>query len=307
MEDTETPTEWTAEVCYGELRHREQFRTKVPDLKAGDQCVIRTDRGVEVGSLVTNPLPAEPSEAEIPEPSEENDDDGDGDGEGGGEILRLMNADDEARVRELAGNQRKEAFAHCRERIAARELPMRLVQIEQMLGGNRMIFYFTAPRRIDFRDLVRDLSRRFRTRIELRQIGARDEARVLGDDEMCGRELCCRGHMRELKPVTMKMAKNQKTTLDPARISGRCGRLMCCLRHEDEAYTHLRRNLPRNGTEVKTLDGIAKVVKMDILRQCVDCRLEGGRRITLTCAELEDLGKAENDARAGSDEKPSES
>jgi cell fate regulator YaaT (PSP1 superfamily) len=294
MEENETPEEWTAEVCYGELKHRERFRTKVAGLKARDRCVIRTERGVEVGCLVTDPEPAEPVE---PAEGEETGENG-----GGGEILRRMNADDEARERELAGKQRQEAFAHCRERIAARELPMRLIQVEQMLGGNRMVFYFTAPRRIDFRDLVRDLSRKFRTRIELRQIGARDEARVLGDDEMCGRELCCRGHMRELKPVTMKMAKNQKTTLDPARISGRCGRLMCCLRHEDEAYTHLRRNLPRNGAEVRTADGLGKVVKVDILRQSVEVRLEGGRRVSLTCVELRDLaeeGNAAGDGDAG--------
>jgi cell fate regulator YaaT (PSP1 superfamily) len=262
-----------AEVCYGALRHREWFGCGVEGLRTGDRCVVRTQRGVEIGRLVTEVLPWEGEE-------------GDGETADGGEILRAVGPDDETREEDLIGRRRNEALEYGRERIAARDLPMRLVDVEHLLGGNRVVFYFTAPRRVDFRDLVRDLSRRFRTRIELRQIGARDEAKVLGDDEMCGRELCCRSHMRELKPVTMKMAKNQKTTLDPSRISGRCGRLMCCLRYEDEAYSDLRAKLPRCGLVVETESGPGKVVSQDILRQEVQVRLEGGRRISCNPAEL---------------------
>ena len=270
MDDSDEITEFAAEVRYGALRQRDWFRSLVPDLQAGDRCVVRTDRGVEVGLLITDTVPFEQA-AEDPESRE---------------ILRSLGQDDEARENDLVGPRRAEAVAYCRERITARELPMKLVQVEQLLGGNRIIFYFTAPRRVDFRDLVRDLSRRFRTRIELRQIGARDEARVLGDDEMCGRELCCRSHMRDLKPVTMKMAKNQKTTLDPSRISGRCGRLMCCLRYEDEAYTVLKQDLPRCGTEVECEGGLGKVISQDVLCQCVNVRLEGGRRIRCPVSEI---------------------
>jgi len=263
-------TEFAAEVRYGALRHREWFRTTLADLRAGDRCVVRSERGVETGRLVTDTVPAKEADRDMETR----------------EILRLMGRDDYAREQELLGPVRAEAVSYCRERVEARELPMKLVQVEHLLGGNRIIFYFTAPRRVDFRDLVRDLSRRFRSRIELRQIGARDEARVLGDDEMCGRELCCRAHMRDLKPVTMKMAKNQKTTLDPSRISGRCGRLMCCLRYEDEAYTALKKTLPKTGTEVEAPGGRGKIVGQDVLRQCVDVRLEGGRRINCPVCEI---------------------
>jgi cell fate regulator YaaT (PSP1 superfamily) len=281
MEEPSATTEFAAEVRYGALRHREWFRSRLPDLQAGDRCVVRTDRGVEVGRMVTDSRPVE----EV-----------DGDPESR-EILRLLSPDDASRERELAGERRREAAEYCCDRIAARELPMKLVQVEHLLGGNRIVFYFTAPRRVDFRDLVRDLSRRFRTRIELRQIGARDEARVLGDDEMCGRELCCRAYMRELKPVTMKMAKNQKTTLDPSRISGRCGRLMCCLRYEDEAYTSLKMSLPRCGAEVECPGGHGKVVAQDVLRQCVEVRLSGGRRVVCPVAEVgePEAGPADED------------
>jgi cell fate regulator YaaT (PSP1 superfamily) len=266
--------EQAAEVCYGALRHREWFWLSASGLRAGDLCVVRTERGVEIGRLVNEPRERQP----------------DTEAENGSarRVLRPVTPEDEARVEELNGPIRREEMDYCRERIRARELPMRLVLAEHLLGGNRIVFYFTAPRRVDFRDLVRDLSRRFRTRIELRQIGARDEARVLGDDEMCGRELCCRGYMRELKPVTMKMAKNQKTTLDPSRISGRCGRLMCCLRYEDEAYSSLRAGLPRCGKIVDTPSGKGKVVSQDVLRQCLDVRLEGGRKIQCTLADLRD-------------------
>jgi hypothetical protein len=158
---------------------------------------------------------------------------------------------------------------------------MRLVDVERPFGGGKIIFYFTADGRVDFRALVRDLAKRYRTRIEMKQIGVRDEAKVLGDIADCGRQLCCRTFLTRLQPISMRMAKVQKTTLDPAKISGRCGRLKCCLRYEYDAYIALRANLPRAGARV-ALDGRpGVVVGMDILSQEVSVLLDEGERLSV--------------------------
>jgi hypothetical protein len=155
---------------------------------------------------------------------------------------------------------------------------MKLVAVEHLFGGDRIIFYFLAETRVDFRALVRDLAQEYRTRIEMRQIGVRDEARLLGDYERCGRPLCCRAWIKELQPVSMKMAKLQKATLDPTKISGRCGRLMCCLRFEDTTYRDLVKNLPRRNTYVRLPQGVARVVDGDVVTQIVAVQMEDGKR-----------------------------
>ena len=210
--------------------------TAVPDVKPGDAVIARTDRGVEYALILT---PAEDAGGNDPAPPVE--------------VLRRATEEDTRRQAEIDTAGRSEEFRFCRDRVRERDLPMRLVRVEKILGGQRMIFYFMAEGRVDFRDLVRDLARQFRMRIELKQIGARDEAKVLGDVSYCGRELCCSSWIREMKPITMKMAKNQKSTLDPSKISGMCGRLLCCLRYEDDVYTDLRRELPRRGARVRVI------------------------------------------------------
>jgi hypothetical protein len=165
--------------------------TAVPDVRPGDAVIARTDRGVEYALILT---PAEEAGAEDPEPPVE--------------VLRRATAEDTRRQAEIDTGARSEEFRFCRDRVRERDLPMRLVRVEKILGGQRIIFYFMADGRVDFRDLVRDLARQFRMRIELKQIGARDEAKVLGDVSYCGRELCCSSWIREMKPITMKMAKN---------------------------------------------------------------------------------------------------
>ena len=210
--------------------------TAVPDVKPGDAVIARTDRGVEYALILT---PAEDAGGNDPAPPVE--------------VLRRATDEDTRRQAEIDTAGRSEEFRFCRDRVRERDLPMRLVRVEKILGGQRMIFYFMAEGRVDFRDLVRDLARQFRMRIELKQIGARDEAKVLGDVSYCGRELCCSSWIREMKPITMKMAKNQKSTLDPSKISGMCGRLLCCLRYEDDVYTELRRELPRRGARVRVI------------------------------------------------------
>jgi cell fate regulator YaaT (PSP1 superfamily) len=253
-----------SEARYGALKHHGRFCTSLSSLKRGDRCIVRTERGVEVGQLTADPQPS---------PGDEED--------GDGEVLRLFEDADEERLTELRARADGPDFEFCAERIAERELPMRLVYVEHLFGGGRIIFYFVSDSRVDFRELVKDLARHFRTRIELRQIGVRDEAKILGDCEFCGRELCCLAWMREIMPVTMRMAKNQKSTLDPNKISGRCSRLKCCLRFEDEVYTELKAALPHRGQIIPTPRGEGRVVSVDTITGTVIVELEGRERIEL--------------------------
>lgn len=180
----------------------------------------------------------------------------------------------------------------CQQLAQEMRLPMKVVDAEHVLGGERIVFYFTAEGRIDFRDLVRKLSHEFQTRIEMRQIGARDEAKLLGDVESCGQECCCRRFLRYLKPVNMRMAKMQKATLDPSKISGYCGRLKCCLRYEDSTYAELKQRLPRKNTLVQTAKGEGRVVDGQILTQLVMVELRSGDREVFPLDEIQILGPA---------------
>ncbi len=168
--------------------------------------------------------------------------------------------------------------ARCKAMIGELNLPMKLVEVEPILGEELLTFYFMAQERVDFRTLVRKLAGEFKTRIEMRQVGARDEARLVADYERCGQHCCCKNFLKVLKPVSMKSAKIQKATLDPLKISGRCGRLMCCLRYEDQTYAELRRKLPHRGTRVGTSEGVGTVVDSKILVQLVLVRLEDDQR-----------------------------
>ncbi len=163
--------------------------------------------------------------------------------------------------------------------IAERKLLMQLVDVEHLFGGERLIFYYLAEQRVDFRELVKGLAKRYKTRIEMRQIGVRDEAKLLADYGDCGKPVCCNTHLREMPPVSMKMAKIQKATLDPAKISGRCGRLKCCLRYEYDTYEEYRRDLPKVGVSVMTRLGQGRVVAQEILARKVLVRYEGSRDV----------------------------
>ena len=224
--------------------------TKVAGVKAGDAVVARTERGVEYALVLTDSGPA-PAGAQKPAV----------------EVLRRATADDTRQQAEIDAEGRSAEYRYCKERVEARKLPMSLVRVEKILGDGRMTFYFMAEGRVDFRDLVRDLARQYRMRIELKQIGARDEAKILGDVSYCGRELCCSSWIRDMKPITMKMAKNQKSTLDPSKISGMCGRLLCCLRYEDAVYTEHRQSLPKRGKRVriKSTDEVGMVLHLEVL------------------------------------------
>ena len=210
------------------------------DIKAniGDHAIVETVRGVEGGEVVIANRQIDDNAINSPLKP----------------IIRLADAND-LRTVEKNKQREKEAFAICEEKIALRKLKMNLVDVECTFDNNKMLFYFTAENRVDFRELVKDLAAVFRTRIELRQIGVRDEAKILGGLGICGREFCCKAHMGDFNPVSIKMAKEQGLSLNPTKISGTCGRLMCCLKNEQAAYESLLKITPKVGAVVVTPDG----------------------------------------------------
>jgi cell fate regulator YaaT (PSP1 superfamily) len=178
------------------------------------------------------------------------------------------------------------AFDFCLERIKAREIPMKLVRVEFLFDRSKAIFYFTSEKRVDFRELVKDLASKYHTRIEMRQIGVRDEAKMVGGTGSCGRELCCCRFLNTFDLVSVRMAKEQNLALNPEKISGVCGRLMCCLAYEHENYSQLRKNLPKLGKRIKTKFGQGKVIRQNILAQTVTLQLENGSEMILNVADL---------------------
>lgn len=228
------------------------------DLKAGMHAIVETARGVEIGTVITNPR--EVSEESVIQPLKP--------------VLRIATEADE-RQAEKNLEKEKEAFRICLEKIQKHELDMKLVEAEYTFDNNKLLFYFTADGRIDFRELVKDLAAVFRTRIELRQIGVRDETKIMGGYGICGRQLCCHTFLPEFAPVSIKMAKEQNLSLNPTKISGVCGRLMCCLKNEEETYEYLNSKLPGVGDFVTTDDGLkGEVTSVNVLRQLVKVTVE---------------------------------
>lgn len=208
------------------------------DVRLGDKVIVETVRGIECGEVVIGKRSIEDNELSSPLKS----------------IIRIADENDIKTV-EKNKVREAEAFRICEEKIKARKLKMNLVDVECTFDNNKLLFYFTAENRVDFRELVKDLAAVFRTRIELRQIGVRDEAKILGGLGICGREFCCKGFMGEFQPVSIKMAKEQGLSLNPTKISGTCGRLMCCLKNEQNAYDALLKITPKVGAVVVTPDG----------------------------------------------------
>jgi cell fate regulator YaaT (PSP1 superfamily) len=263
---------YLATVRFGAMSHVGSFRADFSGLRMGDRCVIRTERGIEFGDILN---PVEPYDGE--------------DSQRGviGEIVRKLNPDDQKKLATLRDVDQPKEFDYCKKKILERKLPMKLASVEHLLGGSKVIFYFLAEGRVDFRELVKDLAQEYHTRIEMRQIGVRDEARLLADYEHCGRELCCKTFIKNLEPVTMKMAKNQKATLDPTKISGRCGRLMCCLRFEDSVYEDMKSGLPGMGVLVATPEGEGEVVAQDAGKKLVTVALAADKRqVTVPLAQI---------------------
>ncbi len=223
------------------------------DVKAGDHVIVETARGKEYGYVVRGR--SEVSDDKVVPPLKP--------------VLRMATPDDD-RMAEKNRGKEKSALAVCAEKVAKHELDMKLIDCEYTFDGSKILFYFTADGRVDFRELVKDLASVFRTRIELRQIGVRDETKIRGGIGICGRELCCHTYLADFAPVSVKMAKEQNLSLNPAKISGNCGRLMCCLKNEEDAYEYLNSRLPNVGDLVKTSDGlIGEVSATNVLKQRV--------------------------------------
>lgn len=225
-------------------------------LNVGDNVIVETARGIEFGEVsIEN---TEVDENEIIAPLKP--------------IVRIANHDDVIKHEENVKKKEK-ALAQCQEKIDKHGLEMKLIDVEYTFDNTKIIFYFTADGRVDFRELVKDLAAVFKMRIELRQIGVRDEAKMMGGIGSCGRPLCCHSWLADFEPVSIKMAKIQNLSLNPAKISGICGRLMCCLKYENDVYQDLRHGMPEQGEKVKTPDGIGRVAGTNIFRETVNVRL----------------------------------
>ncbi len=236
----------------------------------GTQVIVRTDRGLEVGEVLCEATPRAAESLRSPPR---------------GQIFREMTPEDANELKRLRAQERQE-YQTCLQCIEKLGLEMQLVDVEHLFGGERVVVYYLAEGRVDFRELVRMLASEFQTRIEMRQIGVRDEAKLMADFGDCGKDVCCNTHLTEMPPVSMKMAKLQKATLDPTKISGRCGRLKCCLRYEYEMYERLQHDLPPIGSLVTTAEGRAKVVGHEILASQVLVETEDRRRKLVCLSNL---------------------
>jgi cell fate regulator YaaT (PSP1 superfamily) len=270
---TETQTEAPKYVVrYGAMRQLGEFSSKRQHkISRGDDVVVRSDRGVEFGVVLcdANDKTNEYLGENVPT----------------GRILRSASDEDRRSLEEVAERE-KTFFTSGQKMIDDRNLQMQLVDVEQVFGGERIVFYYLAEKRVDFRELVKLMAREFNTRIEMRQIGVRDEAKLLADYGDCGKPVCCNTHLKEMPPVSMKMAKLQKATLDPNKISGRCGRLKCCLRYEYDTYEAHRKELPKIGATVITRAGQGKVIAQELLVKKLLVSFEDGRRVMVDESEI---------------------
>lgn len=231
-------------------------------VKTGNCVIVEAERGIDYGQVSGESIQQ---------------------GQSDGEMRKVLRLATESDLRQIEGNRKKakEAFGICLEKIVAHKLRMKLVDSEYSFDGSKILFYFTADNRIDFRNLVKELARIFKARIEMRQIGVRDEAKLFGGFGPCGRELCCSKFLKDFEPVTIKMAKEQNLPLNPPKISGLCGRLMCCLSYEYKCYRDLSKGLPREGEKINTPQGKGKVINVNILCRKVTIQTEEGKQIEI--------------------------
>lgn len=242
------------------------------DVKAGDEVIVETTRGLEFGNVVMGRKSLDTEQFTKPLKG----------------VVRMATAEDKATY-EKNQELEKEAYKICLEKIQKHNLEMKLVEVEYTFDGNKILFYFTADGRVDFRELVKDLATVFKTRIELRQIGVRDEAKTLGSIGVCGRGLCCSQFLEEFAPVSIKMAKEQGLSLNPTKISGACGRLMCCLKYEQDTYEDLLKITPKQGALVETPDGNGTVEYVSLLKGIVKVKLDDENEKTLKDFDVSEL------------------
>jgi cell fate regulator YaaT (PSP1 superfamily) len=255
--------------CAGKVYH---FNPNGLELKEGTKVVVETVRGVEYGTVVSEIERVEEKTLSAPLK----------------DVIRIATEDDSIQNEENKKKAR-DAFKTCKEKIIKHELDMKLIDVEYTFDNNKILFYFTADGRIDFRELVKDLAAVFRTRIELRQIGVRDETKMMGGIGICGRCLCCNCHLSDFQPVSIKMAKEQGLSLNPTKISGVCGRLMCCLKYEQNAYEEIITRAPKVGSIVDTIDGNGEVISISLLREEAKIRLTKEEETELKVYKINDL------------------
>jgi cell fate regulator YaaT (PSP1 superfamily) len=271
-------------VRYGSMRSLGILSTRGGDrYRRGMNVIARTNRGLEAGEVLCEA--SDEAVSQIKDPS-------------GGQILREMTSQDSNELSHLQ-LESNDKVKICRGHIEKLELDMQLVDVEQVFGGERIIVYYLAEQRVDFRDLVKALASEFQTRIEMRQIGVRDEAKLLADYGDCGKPVCCNTHLSAMPPVSMKMAKVQKATLDPTKISGRCGRLKCCLRYEYDTYEELQKDLPPIGSDIVTENGRARVLNHEILTQQLLISTEDNRRMFIDASDVLSIIKRGSGRREG--------
>ncbi len=281
----------TTAVRFGYMRYIGEF-THAPDMKftCGAKVIIQTKRGIELGEQVS--LTCGGCNKSVTRDQMRDWVDACGEDSyffNAGRILREATSADLAENAHIQiGGREKKRF--CQQLADRQKLPVRIVDCECPFGGERILFYFTSEARVDFRGLVQDLTGEYRTRIEMRQVGARDEARLLADYETCGREVCCKVFLKTLRPISMRMAKLQKATLDPSQVSGRCGRLKCCLRYEHVGYEELDKTLPRTGVRIRTNHGEGVVVNRQVLTQLVQVRTDDGTIVTVVVEDITAVG-----------------
>lgn len=236
------------------------YKAQGLNLKTGDICIVEGERGIDYGQVQGEPVSVEKADESVKK------------------VLRLVNDADKRQIEE---NKKKahEAAVTCSQKTHEHKLDMKLVGAEYSFDRSKILFYFTSEGRVDFRELVRDLAKVFKARIELRQIGVRDEAKMCGGFGPCGRELCCCRFLKDFEPVTIKMAKDQNLSLNPPKISGLCGRLMCCLSYEHKHYKEMNRGLPREGERIDTPEGKGKVISVNVLKRLATVVLEDGKFI----------------------------
>lgn len=254
------------------------------ELKTSDRVIVKTTRGTECGEVVS--APEEIPDEEIPTPLKR--------------IVRKATTEDLEKVERNRAKE-QEAVKVCNEKIAKHKLDMKLIDAEYVFDGNKLVFCFTAENRVDFRDLVKDLASVFKTRIELRQIGVRDEAKMVGGLGQCGRRLCCTLFSGDFDPVSIRMAKEQDLPLNPLKISGACGRLMCCLKYEVEAYKDFKKRAPKRGEQVRTADGVATVLDYSVPRERLTVAYETGLRANVNLADVTLMKKPGEDGKKGAE------
>ena len=248
------------------------FEVNNLEVKPDDYVIADTNHGIDLGQVVVGCRHVEETDSAVA-------------------LKKLIRIATEKDLQNSADNREKEreAFSVCQKKIAEHKLDMKLVSVEYAFDNSKALFYFTANGRVDFRSLVKDLASVFKMRIELRQIGVRDEARMIGGLGPCGRQICCGSFLDEFQPVSIKMAKEQKLSLNPTKISGVCGRLMCCLKYEEEQYEGIRKRMPKVGKEFQTPEGTATVIEQNILKECVACRLCHGDTSEIKEYSLDEL------------------